>query len=105
MNAIININKQWRWKMAALKRILVFKITIVVIMLGICVAAGIPRYINLNKHNEASQCRRNQVVVETALAIAYAESLAVGSTSFPSELSTSMFDDGIIPTCPRPISC
>ena len=86
--------------MAALKKIFVFKITIVIILLGICVAAGIPKYINMNKHNEASKCRRNQVVVETALAIAYAESLAVGSTSFPSKLTASMFDDGIIPTCP-----
>jgi len=54
----------------------------------------------MSKHAEASQCRHNQVIVETALAIAYAESLAVGSHQFPRQLEPSMFEDGIIPTCP-----
>ena len=83
-----------------MKKILLIKILILAIILCICVVGAIPRYISLNKNTEASRCKRNQVIVETALAIAYAESLAVGSQNFPSQLEESMFDDGQIPTCP-----
>lgn len=83
-----------------MRKIFVVKILILTIILGIFVAGAIPRYINLNKHTEASQCRRNQAIVEAALAIAYAESLSNGGEKFPSKLTESMFDDGIIPVCP-----
>ncbi|MBN1153955.1 hypothetical protein JXB12_03445 [candidate division KSB1 bacterium] len=83
-----------------LKKIIVIKVFIVIILLVIFVAGATSRYINISKHAEASQCRRNQVIVETALAIAYAESLAVGSHQFPRSLEPSMFEDGQIPTCP-----
>jgi len=82
------------------KKIIIAKVFIVIIFLFIFVAGATSRYINLSKHSEASQCRRNQVIVETAVAIAYAESLAVGSHQYPVKLEASMFDDGKIPTCP-----
>jgi len=94
------LNQIWRRIMTAIRKILVFKFAVVIIVLGICVAAAIPRYINMNKHAEASECIRNQVIVETALALAYAESLTVGSTNSPTELLPSMFEDGKIPACP-----
>jgi hypothetical protein len=40
------------------------------------------------------------MIVETALAIAYAESLSIGSSNFPKTLEPDMFEDGKIPTCP-----
>ena len=87
--------------MRAVQKIVLIKVVIIVVITGIFVAGAIPRYINLNKHTEASKCRRNQVIVETALAIAYAESLTSGhSARFPAKLNASMFDDGIIPACP-----
>lgn len=86
--------------MRKIHKFVLVKLIIIVTILGIFVAGAIPRYINLNKHAEASQCRRNQVLVETALALAYADSLAVGRASFPTQLTASMFDDGIIPACP-----
>ncbi|MEE4312232.1 MAG: hypothetical protein V2J62_10235 [candidate division KSB1 bacterium] len=85
---------------SALKKFLVGKIAFLIIILGVFVAVAIARYLSINKYSEASQCIHNQVVVETALAIAYAESLAVGSNQYPDELSPSMFEDGIIPVCP-----
>jgi len=85
--------------MNSLKKIVLIKLIIIAIILGIFVAGAVPRYINLNKHTEASQCRKNQMVVETALAIAYAESLAHGVERFPSKLTKDMFEDGIIPSC------
>ena len=85
--------------MPPMKKILFIKVVVLIIMLVVFVAGAIPRYINMNKHAEASKCRRNQMIVETALAIAYAESLSVGSSEFPKELEPSMFEDGNIPTC------
>lgn len=78
-----------------------FKIALLVFLLiGIISALAIPKYFDLNKHNEASRCAANQIIVETALAIAYAESLAAGRNQFPTQLSPKMFVDGKIPTCP-----
>lgn len=83
-----------------LKKILVGKIAFFIIVLGVFVAVAIARYITINKYSEASKCKNNQVIVEIALAIAYAESLAVGNDGFPKQLIPSMFEDGIIPVCP-----
>jgi len=83
------------------KLLIVAKMTLVIFFLiGLFSALAIPKYFNLNKHNEASQCCANQIIVETALTIAYAESLAVGSDQFPNQLTPAMFTDGKIPTCP-----
>ena len=49
--------------MRTMYKIVLVKIIIITIILGIFVAGAIPRYINLNKHAEASQCRRNQGLV------------------------------------------
>ena len=79
----------------------VLKMTLVIFFLiGMFSALAIPKYFNLNKQNEASQCCANQVIVETDLAIVYAESLAAGSKQLPMKLTTDMFADGKIPTCP-----
>ncbi len=81
--------------------IIVVKMTLVIFFLiGLFSALAIPKYFNLNKHNDASQCCANQIIVETNLAIVYAESLAVGSNQFPMQLTAGIFADGKIPTCP-----
>ena len=83
------------------KLFITVKMTLIIFFfIGLFSALAIPKFVNLNKQNEASQCRANQIIVETALALAYAESLAVGSNQFPQELSQDMFADGKIPTCP-----
>jgi len=83
------------------KLLIVVKMTFIIFFfIGLFSAVAIPKYFNLNKRNAASQCRANQIVVETALALAYAESLAVGSNHYPAELTPDMFADGKIPTCP-----
>jgi len=83
------------------KLFIVVKMTLIIFFfIGLFSAVAIPKYFNLNKQNAASQCQANQILVETALALAYAESLAVGSNQFPEELTPDMFADGKIPTCP-----
>ncbi len=86
--------------MMTVRKILLAKAFIFPFFFMIFVAVAIPGYINLNKSAEANQCRDKQVIVETALALAYAESLAVGSDAYPKELTASMFEDGRIPVCP-----
>jgi len=83
------------------KLFIVVKMTLIIFFfIGLFSAVAIPKYFNLNKQNEANQCRANQIIVETALTLAYAESLAVGSDQFPEELIPEMFADGKIPSCP-----
>jgi hypothetical protein len=83
------------------KLIMIVKMTLAIFfIISILSAVAIPKYLNLNKQNEANQCRANQIVVETALACVYAESLAVCCNQFPNELTPGMFEDGKIPTCP-----
>ncbi len=87
--------------MRSCKLLIAFKIALLVFFLvSIISALAIPKYFHLNKQDVASRCAANQVVVETALAIAYAESLAAGRAVFPAQLSPTMFIDGKIPTCP-----
>jgi len=86
--------------MRTIKRLLFVKGVVLIVVLCIFVAGAVPKYINLNKHREMSECQRNQVIVETALAIAFAENLSHGNSHLPQKLSPNMFDDGIIPTCP-----
>ncbi|MDZ7331008.1 MAG: hypothetical protein ONB31_03445 [candidate division KSB1 bacterium] len=94
--------------MKSCQTFIAFKIALLVfLLLSIISSLAIPKYFHLNKQDEASQCVANQIIVETALAIAYAESLALGNSHFPTQLSPSMFSDGQIPTCPvnhQPIS-
>ena len=83
------------------KILIVAKMTLVIFFLiGLFSALAIPKYFDLNKQTEACQCCANQIIVETALTLAYAESLAVGSDQFPEQLTPEMFADGKIPTCP-----
>jgi len=83
------------------KIFIVAKMTLVIFFLiGLFSALALPKYFDLNKQNEACQCCANQIIVETSLTLAYAESLAVGSDQFPTQLTEDMFVDGKIPTCP-----
>lgn len=83
------------------KLFIVAKMTLVMFFLiGLFSALAIPKFFNLNKQNDASQCYANQIIVETAITLAYAESLAVGSDQLPEKLTSNMFSDGKIPSCP-----
>ncbi|MDW7680405.1 MAG: hypothetical protein SCK70_07555 [bacterium] len=76
------------------------KAIILYIFLGLISVAAMPKYLVLNKQQAATQCKSNQIIVETALAVAYAENLANGKQTYPDKLSQSMFVDGKIPVCP-----
>jgi len=76
------------------------KVMIFLLGLFLLTAAAMPGYLKINKQNEANLCKTNQVLVETALAVKYAENLANGVHSYPSRLTPDMFADGKIPTCP-----
>jgi len=86
--------------MSKKQKLLVLKIGITILILAIFTAAAIPMYFDLNRRNEANQCIANQIIVETALAIACAESLSTGNRNVPERLTPEMFENGQIPTCP-----
>lgn len=78
------------------------KMTLIIFFfIGLLSAIAIPKYLNLNKESEANQCRANQIIVETALSLAYAENLSMGINQYPEKLTEAMFEDDTIPTCPH----
>jgi hypothetical protein len=93
--------RKWPMHTHNIKKIIIVKTLILISFICTLVATAVPRYVNLQRNKEASECQHNQVLVETALALAYAESLAVDSSEFPEHLTAIMFEDGIIPTCPH----
>lgn len=80
--------------------IIAIKIIVICTLFCLLSAVAMPKLFNFNKRNAASTCKSNQIIIETALAIAYADSLAKGVDHFPEKLSKDMFENGIIPTCP-----
>lgn len=86
--------------MNSITKFLLVKVLIVALTLFFFVAVAIPKYVNIQRHKAASECLHNQILVETALALAYAESLQVNRPAFPAQLTPSMFEEGIIPVCP-----
>ncbi len=81
-------------------KFLVLKLSITLLAIALFSATAIPKYFDLSRQNEANQCRANQIIVETALAVAYAESLSMGVKHYPEKLTSNMFENGRIPTCP-----
>ncbi len=77
------------------------KVLIFLLSLFLLTAAAMPGYLKMTKQNAANICKANQVLVETALAVKYAENLAKGIHSNITRLTPDMFEDGVIPTCPE----
>ncbi len=64
-------------------------------------AIAVPRYIDMRTRIKANICKANQLAIETAITLAYADSLIKGSKRFPRRLVPQMFKNGKIPTCPE----
>jgi len=78
----------------------------VIVILGILAAIAVPKFVDLSDKAKASACKANQAAIESAAAIAYADSAAAGNAVFPPAsqiLATSnnpFFANGKAPTCP-----
>ncbi len=86
--------------MKKLKSLVAVKVILIATLFGLFSAVAMPKYLDLNKCNKQCICRANQILVETALAVAYADNLTKGVDNFPQKLTPEMFEDGKIPTCP-----
>ena len=86
--------------MKNLSSLVAAKIFLICVLFGLLTAMAMPKYLDLNKNNQQNICQANQILVETALAVAYADSLAKGIHHFPQKLTAAMFEDKKIPTCP-----
>ncbi len=86
--------------MSRIRSLIAVKVLLLSLAFFLLSAVAMPKYFEINKRNVASQCRANQIIVETALAVAYAENLAKGNDQYPQKLTEAMFVDGKIPTCP-----
>jgi hypothetical protein len=86
--------------MKNLSSLIAAKIFLICVLFGLLTAMAMPKYLDINKCNQKNICQANQILVETALAVAYADSLAKGIHHFPQKLIAAMFEDEKIPTCP-----
>ncbi len=86
--------------MKKFKSLITLKVFLIITLFCLISAVAMPKYFDLNNKNNANMCKANQIIVETALAVAYADNLARGVDCYPEKLTASMFADGKIPTCP-----
>lgn len=77
------------------------ELIMVIVILGILAAIAVPKFVDLSDSANASKCKANQAAVEAAASIAYADSAIAGNPVFPTTLTTAMFRNGSIPTCPE----
>ena len=86
--------------MNKLSSLIAVKIIVLFTFFGLLSAVAMPKYLDINKCNQKCICKANQIIVETTLAVAYADSLSKGIDHFPKKLTVDMFEDGKIPICP-----
>ena len=86
--------------MKRLSSLIAAKIIVLFTFFGLLSAVAMPKYLDISQCNRKCICKANQIIVETALAIAYADSLSKNIDHFPQKLTADMFENGKIPTCP-----
>jgi MSHA pilin protein MshA len=78
------------------------ELIMVIVILGILAAIAVPKFVDLSDDADTSACKSNQAAIESAAAMAYADSAAAGNPVFPANAHTtgSLYASGTAPTCP-----
>lgn len=78
------------------------ELIMVIVILGILAAIAVPKFVDLSDDADTSACKSNQAAIESAAAMAYADSAAAGNPVFPANAHTtaSLYASGSAPTCP-----
>ncbi len=78
------------------------ELIMVIVILGILAAIAVPKFVDLSDDADTSACKTNQAAIESAAAMAYADSAAAGNPVFPANAHTNgaLFSSGTAPTCP-----
>jgi MSHA pilin protein MshA len=82
------------------------ELIMVIVILGILAAVAVPKFVDLSGNAKASACKANMAAIESAAAMAYADSAAAGKAKFPAKTSIMAssnnphFATGKAPTCP-----
>jgi len=72
------------------------ELIIVIIILGLISAVAIPAYLDLTNSAKINACQAQQAAIKSAVLLHYAKNLG----TLPDSLTTGMFVDATIPTCP-----
>ncbi len=72
----------------------------VIVIIGLLAGVALPKFVDVSDNAEAAKCKANQVAVEGAASMAFADSAIAGNPQFPTALTASMFKHNQIPTCP-----
>ena len=73
------------------------ELIMVIVIIGILAAVGIPKYIDLSTQAKTSASKGAIGTIRAAVAMTYAENAAAGSATFPASITAAMFADGAIP--------
>jgi MSHA pilin protein MshA len=76
------------------------ELIMVIVILGILAAVGIPRYIDLSSQAKTSAAKGAIGTIRAAVSMAYAQNAAGGNAVMPATITVGMFQDGAIPTNP-----
>ncbi len=72
------------------------ELIIVIIILGLIAGVSIPAYLNLTDNAKINACQAQQAAIKSAVLLHYAKNQG----TLPDSLTTGMFVNATIPTCP-----
>ena len=72
------------------------ELIIVIIILGLISAIAIPAYLDLTTSAKINACQANQSAIKSAVLLYYAKNQG----TLPSSVTTGMFVNATVPTCP-----
>ncbi len=78
----------------------VIELITVIVIIGLLAGVAVPKFVDVSDSAGAAKCKSNQVAVEGAAAIAFADSAMAGNAQYPAAMTASMFRQNDIPTCP-----
>ncbi len=73
----------------------------VIVVIGILTSVALPKFVDLTDQAKAAKCLANQVVLENAALISYAEHAVNGSPEYPAQISdlSDYITSGFTTTC------
>jgi MSHA pilin protein MshA len=77
------------------------ELIVVIVIIGILASVAVPKFIDLTEQAKAAKCLANQVVLENAALLAYAQNALNGAPAYPGNIGelAPYFTSGFTITC------
>lgn len=93
-------------KFTSEKGFTLIELIVVIVIIGILAAVAVPKFMDLSDAAEAAACKQNQVAVESAANMLYAEAAMGGAAAYPADIAAMVLAGQFTaaPTCPTGIA-